>query len=90
MNNYQFNNDPATPKSPNRTIAQCYLNGNTQIPLRKPATFTTNLKITPCPSNSALNNNSILNADRLQMKYEDAERKRKILLTQSEKCKYLI
>lgn len=73
-----------------RTIASCIANGSTNIPLRrslsKPKTY----------NNNHNNNNNTYNGlppqsnvNKWKTKYEESEQKRKLLLSQNEKSKFL-
>ncbi|XP_044743420.1 shootin-1 [Chrysoperla carnea] len=83
MNNHLNNNINNNTVTSNRRIASCYLNGVSQIPLPQ-KTYTSNLSLRPTQEIKTTIG-TINNAERWKVKYEEAEKKRKALLTQSEK-----
>lgn len=60
-----------------RTVASCMANGSTNIPLRRSLS----------KSNNGLPPQG--NPNKWKLKYEEAEQKRKLLLSQNEKSKFL-
>lgn len=68
-----------------RTIASCIANGSTNIPLRRTLSK---------PKNNLNNNNNVNGLppqsvpNKWKTKYEEAEQKRKVLLSQNEKSRF--